>query len=161
MWTIEQVRNELNNLRIADGLPEIKVPVKINPRLSRTLGRVRYTGLRPTSIEFSQDLLKDGTDNDIINVIKHEYVHYYLLVKTGENHGHDAMFKAKCAAIGCEHIYTHNSLEGESKYKYEVWCTKCNKIVATRSRRCKLIDYVDYYACANCDTHNLKVIQNW
>ena len=96
MWTIERVKDELNKLCVADGLPEITIPVSANARLTRTLGRVKFLekSCTPVGIDFSQRLLDNGTDRDLINVIKHEYVHYYLLCTTGVDHGHDALFKS-------------------------------------------------------------------
>lgn len=162
MWTIDRVIDELNKLAAADNII-MDVPIKVNGRLSRTLGRVHFnrTTCCPMKIEFSRALLENGTDNDIINVIKHEYVHYFLLSTTAEDHGHDYMFKAKCAEIGCEHDKTHNGLEREQRYKYEIWCLDCNAIIGTRSRKCKLIDNIEYCQCGRCNGANLKVIQNW
>lgn len=163
MWTIDQVKEKLNELREADSLPPIDVPVCINGRLSRTLGRVHFMRETccPTKIEFSRTLLENGTDEDIINVIKHEYVHYFLLTTTAEDHGHDWMFKDKCAEIGCTHDKTHNALQKEQKYKYEIWCMDCVQCIGTRSRRCKLIDNIQDCYCGNCKGKNLQVIQNW
>ena len=115
MWTKVKVINELNKLCMNDGIGIVNVPVEINGRLTRTLGRVKFMDYGeghcyPTKIEFSKALLEEGTDNDIINVIKHEYVHYYLVETTHENHKHDALFKRKCAEIGCTHDKTQNRL---------------------------------------------------
>ena len=105
MWTIDRVIDELNKLAAADGLGHIDVPITANARLTSTLGRVKYIcvggSYMAKNIEFSKALLEEGTDNDIINVIKHEYVHYYLVETTNENHKHDTLFKRKCAEIGC------------------------------------------------------------
>ena len=168
MWTIEQVKIELDKLRVADGLPVIQVPINANGRLTRTLGRVRFSrySCEPICIEFAQRLLDNGTDNDIINVIKHEYAHYYLLVVTGENHGHDALFKQKCREIGCTHEKTHNKLESsdddtEQEYKYEVWCDDCHKMIGTYSRICKTLRNIEYCQCGVCRGSNLRVKQNW
>ena len=166
MWTIEQVKNELNKLREADQLPPITCPVTVNGRLTRSLGRVKFICNFPTAIEFSRILLEEGTDNDIINVIKHEYVHYFLLITTKEKHGHDAMFKAKCAEIGCTHDKTRNELESEdmapaAQFKYEVYCPDCNKTIGTYSRMCKTLRIIDHCKCGRCGGNQLKVIQNW
>ena len=167
MWTIDQVIIKLNELAAADGIV-IDVPVSANGRLRTTLGRVRSyrSTCLPISIEFSQKLLNEGTDNDIINVIKHEYVHFFLLVTTGENHGHDYMFKNKCAEIGCEHNKTRNELESEdmapaAQFKYEVYCPDCNKTIGTYSRMCKTLRNLDYCSCGRCGGKALKMIQNW
>lgn len=169
MWTIDRVISELNKLAAADGLGSIDVPVTINGRLTRTLGRVKYLGLggdtyMAKSIEFSKALLDSATDNDIINVIKHEYVHYYLIETTHVNHGHDPVFKRKCAEIGCTHDKTHNSLEAnyteKTQYKYEVWCDECG-LVATYSRMGKILKNLSSCKCGKCNKSGLKMIQNW
>lgn len=165
MWTIEKVIDELNKLAAADGLGYIQVPVTVNPRLTATLGRVKYMGLGnktyiAKAIEFSKNLLETGTDNDIMNVIKHEYVHYFLVETTNVNHGHDHVFKDKCKAIGCEHTKTHNPLENEGKFKYEVWCNNCG-LIATYSRMGKTLKNLDSCSCSGCHESKLKLIQNW
>lgn len=165
MWTIEKVREELDKLAAADGLGYIKVPVTVNSRLTATLGRVKYMGLGnktyiAKSIEFSKELLETGTDNDVMNVIKHEYVHYFLVETTNVNHGHDHVFKDKCKAIGCEHIKTHNPLENEGRFKYEVWCEECG-LVATYSRMGKILKNLNDCRCGKCKKPGLKMIQNW
>ena len=166
MWTKAKVINELNKLCMKDGIGIVNVPVEINGRLTRTLGRVKFMDYgeghcHPTKIEFSKQLLDFSDDDSIINVIKHEYVHYYLLVETGTNHGHNAIFKKKCAEIGCAHDQTQNEINTTAKSKYEIWCPDCNKMIATRARKCKLVTYPENYRCGECKNNNLKVIQNW
>lgn len=165
MWTIDRVKEELNKLAAADGLGNIDVPITANPRLTATLGRVKYMGpgnntYIAKSIEFSKTLLETGTDNDVMNVIKHEYVHYFLVETTNVNHGHDALFKNKCKAIGCTHTKTHNALENKGKFKYEVWCDNCG-LVATYSRMGKILKTLDQCTCGGCHKSGLKMIQNW
>ena len=170
MWTKVKVINELNKLCMNDGIGIVNVPVEINGRLTRTLGRVKFMDYGeghcyPTKIEFSKTLLEEGTDNDIINVIKHEYVHYYLVETTHENHKHDALFKRKCAEIGCTHDKTQNRLEADygekEEFKYEVWCGDCVKCIGTYSRMCKTLKNIHYCRCKNCGGSNLTVHQNW
>ena len=164
MWTIDRVKIELNKLCANDGLDAVRIPVKVNSRLSTTLGRVKYCNLRPTSIEFSAKLLENGTDNDVINVIKHEYVHYFLMITTRENHGHDRVFKNKCAEIGCTHDKTHNALDNdeptEKEYKYDIYCDNCG-VVAHYARRGKIINNIQYCRCGKCGASGLQVFQNW
>lgn len=172
MWTIDKVIDELNKLAITDGLGHVNVPITANSRLTTTLGRVKYMCIGKElyiakSIEFSQKLLETGTDNDIINVIKHEYVHYFLIETTNVNHGHDAMFKRKCAHIGCTHDKTRNKLESDTfsierdQTKYEVWCEDCQAIVGQYHRMCKTLRTLDYCKCGRCNGTTLKMIQNW
>lgn len=164
MWTIERVIAEFNTLCEADNLPVATCPINVNGRLTRTLGRVKYnrSTYLPIVVEFSRQLLEEGTDNDILNVIKHEYVHYFLLIATKADHGHDRVFKDKCKAIGCEHTGAYNTLESEAetKYKYEVWCANCG-LVATYSRMGKVLKNLNACRCGKCKQNTLKMIQNW
>ena len=76
MFTIEKVRSEMNKLSTADGIGNICVPIEINGRLTRVMGRVKFTKeingtCTPTKIEFARNLLENAKDEDIIQVIKH------------------------------------------------------------------------------------------
>lgn len=171
-WTIDRIKGELQKLCAADHIA-LDVPVNINSRITRTLGRVKYNyyngAYYPTTIEFSQKFLVNGTDNDIINVIKHEYVHFFLLaIEPCEKPGHDAAFKRKCVEIGCTHIHAQNHLENcaadtaiEAKSKYEVWCDDCDEIISTYARKCKTLNNIAYCTCGRCGSKNLRVVQNW
>ena len=146
-----------------------------------TLGVIRglgYEGIKPILILIAGDnedtyvdkssyiktCIRVAHDNDIINVIKHEYVHYYLVETTNENHKHDALFKRKCAEIGCTHDKTRNYLESDynekAQFKYEVWCDDCG-LIGTYSRMCKTLKTLDYCKCGICNKTGLKMIQNW
>ena len=176
MFTIDRIINELNKLCAADGIT-LDVPVAINSRLTRSMGRViskaevcetygdGYMHI-PTKIEFARNLIDNASDDDILQVIKHEYVHYFLyILEPTVRHGHDAMFKRKCAAIGCTHSKATGYVEGfrdaDAKSKYEVWCDDCNEIIATYARKCKTLNNIHYCTCGNCHGSNLRVVQNW
>lgn len=168
MFTIEKIRSEMNKLSTADGIGNIFVPIEINGRLTRAMGRVKFTKeidgtCTPTKIEFARNLLENAKDEDIVQVIKHEYAHYYLLVETKTDHGHDVVFKRKCAEIGCTHSGYANHIEGfkKAETKYEVWCDDCQEIIGKYSRRCKTIDNIKYCSCGRCHGNNLRVVQNW
>ena len=170
MFTIEKIRSELNKLCMADGLNEITVPIEINGRLTRAMGRVKYElfchTYTPVKIEFSRNLIENASDEDILQVIKHEYVHYFLLIKDCEfHHGHDAEFRRKCAEIGCTHDKASHYVEGfreeKAQSKYEIWCDDCEEIIATYARRGKTINNIKYCTCGRCHGNNLRVVQNW
>ena len=168
MWTIERVKNELEKLCAADHLV-LDVPVEINGRLTRAMGRVKYNErsdgfMLPTKIEFARNLLQGASDEDILQVIKHEYVHFYLITNEPyEKHGHDVMFKAKCEEIGCTHSNSSQRVEGFAKEqtKYEVWCEDCEECIGTYSRMCKTLKEIKYCTCGRCGSDKLAVIQNW
>ena len=41
--------------------------------------------------------------------------------------------------------------------KYQVYCPNCNRVIATRSRMCKLIEYPHLYRCGKCYNNKLEV----
>lgn len=170
MWTIERVKNELEKLCAADHIT-LDVPVEINGRLTRAMGRVKFIVANvdvylPTKIEFARNLVENASDEDILQVIKHEYVHYFLLTTDPTtNHNHDGAFKNKCDAIGCTHKKSAQHVEGfrdtNAKSKYEVWCDDCNDIIGTYARKCKTLNNIAYCTCGRCGNKNLRVVQNW
>lgn len=101
---LKDIKNRLNELS-ASRNDTFSIPVTVNGRLTRTLGRVMHASRNgvtyPTSMEFSRNMLETVVEADIESVIAHEWAHYYITKITGENHGHDAHFKALCAEIGC------------------------------------------------------------
>lgn len=170
MFTIERIRTELNKLSMADGLGKIIVPIEINGRLTRAMGRVKFRrdgyadyGYSPIKIEFARRLVENASDDDVIQVIKHEYAHYYILMMTGINHGHDEVFKCKCAEIGCTHDKPANYVENfdKAESKYEVWCDDCQEIIGRYARKCKTINEIQFCSCGKCHGNNLRVVQNW
>ncbi|MER2008825.1 MAG: SprT-like domain-containing protein [Psychrobacillus sp.] len=64
---------------------ELDIPVLINNRLKRSLGRFIEKAGKAYRIEFSGMLLTNGTEEQIMSVLKHECIHYALF-KLGRNH---------------------------------------------------------------------------
>ena len=143
------------------------IPVKINKRLTRTLGRVfwerRNGQVYNTLMEFSYQFLSTSTLDSIKEVVAHECAHYLVTTETHENHGHDAIFQAMCARINCTNDRTvYRSLErniSEDKvYKYFVTCEKCG-IIGRYHRAGKIVQHPESYTC-KCGGH-LTVTQNF
>lgn len=166
MWTVADITKECERISAKVG-DTFNIPVKINGRLTRTLGRVimrKSNGVWiPELMEISKQLLETSTEESIISVIEHEWCHYYVTKETGEDHGHDAIFKATCARIGCANNKTKTKVERvvEVHSKYEVYCGTCDKVIAEYSRMSKNLKRLDECHCNKCKTSNLKLIQNW
>ena len=147
------------------------IPIKLNDRLTHTLGRVRqeYDPFSEryiaTFVEFSKQLIETATDQSIRDVILHEAAHVIVTERTGESHGHDALFKAVCAEIGTTNSGTNTEVErtvADSKiYKYSVYCPTCQKNIAGYSRMCKTLRNIDFCTCKDCGNSGLQVITNW
>lgn len=167
-WTVETLTEKCKEVCARADIP-FTIPVQINGRLTRTLGRFMYTMnqktelLTPVRIEFSRQLLQTATDASIISVIEHECAHYLVAVKTGMQHGHDKVFQAACALIGCTNDKPRTQVERTVavRSKYEVWCDVCHEVVGEYARWCKTLENIDYCTCNKCKQSKLKVIQNW
>ena len=148
---------------------KVTIPVKINGRLTRTLGRVNAvvtaaTGeCTATQMEFSKQLLETSTDKSIRDVLLHETAHYIAIMRSGKFHGHDSYFKSICAEIGATHdgVFINVDRVVEVKEKYEIFCDTCNLKVGGYNRMCKTIQHIDKCTCNKCNTSNLRVVQNW
>ena len=139
----------MNYTKIADDFLQkefninLKIPIEINGRLSKTLGRYIYRGNRPLKIELSKKLLEYYDKDTIIDVLKHELVHYALhkmgvkgfgdgdadfentlkildVNRTGVIKNKGKVHKYECGC-GCEFISDRKLMK---KYKYS--CRKHN-----------------------------------
>lgn len=145
------------------------LPVVINGRLTRTLGRVctlvnNRTGyVTLQRMEISKQLLETASEESIRSVIGHEWAHYIVAKTTHERHGHDALFKSWCARVGVENDKATTEVERvvDVKSKYDVYCGTCDMIIAHYSRMSKNLQRLELCTCKKCNTSNLKLIQNW
>lgn len=144
---------------------ELQIPVAINKRLTRTLGRVISTKtgnyVKANRMEFSQQFLDTASDDSIKDVVRHECAHYIVIERTHESHDHDALFQQVCAEIGCvgDKAYTEVERVKEVKMKYDVFCVNCGKITSF-SRMCPTLRNIDTCSCRKCGG-SLRYVQNW
>ena len=167
MWTVQEIENVMTELAMQLNL-EFNTPIKINSRLTKTLGRVMseptLDGYIPNCIEFSKRFLETSTDESVRQTIMHEFAHWAALVQTGHPHGHDALFKAICRSIGCTadkaHARIERTVDVDSLYKYVVKCSECGNTMHY-SRAGNVVKYPHWYTCGRCGGDSLEVIQNW
>ena len=161
---LQEIKEVLKSISLRHG-DIFDIEVSINGRLTRTLGRVKMTGTKsnckPSSMEFSREMLETVSREDIMSVIRHEWAHYYITKTTHEDHGHDRMFKDLCDSIGC-HGTTAIKVERtvEVKSKYSVYCADCGKLVVEYSRKCKTVDHPELYTSKCCNA-KLRVEKNY
>lgn len=171
-YDLEKVTHEFRTICAKAGANSgLNVPIRLNGRLTRTLGRVmqEYDSCEgcyvSTLVEFSRQLIETSTDKSIHDVIMHEAAHLIVTDRTGETHGHDAAFKAVCAEIGTTNDKTMTKVErtvsDEQLYKYSVYCPTCGKNIGGYSRMCKTLRNIEYCTCRECGKGGLKVVQNW
>lgn len=173
MWTEEELTNRCSEVCAIVGV-KLTVPVKINSRLSSTLGRVKYEWVnpyketvRPTIIEFSKSFLENGSEESIDSVIKHECAHYCVTIQTDKRQGHNKIFKDMCHRLGTNNDGCHyNSLSEEedtpNSKKYAVFCEHCGYLEGY-SRMCKTLKAIDRgdCMCKRCGGRKIYYKQNW
>ena len=148
---------------------EFRLDIEVNPRLTRTLGRVTQTCAggkwRPTKFELSQRLLDNGSNTAIRDVVLHECAHYIAVEVTRENHGHDAYFRSICHTLGTDNDQTQYrawSLNDTiAKDKYTIRCTTCNEDRGGYARMCPTLKRLDECYCKKCGKFTLTYTQNW
>jgi len=150
---------------------EFNIPVRLNGRLSRTLGRVHqecHNGTwEPVSVEFSKQLLETASDESIRDVILHETAHVIATIRTGESCGHNSYFKKVCAEIGTTNDGTTTKVERtvseETLQKYSLYCDGgCGgKFLGGYSRMGKNLKNLDACTCRLCGQSKFRLVQNW
>lgn len=102
------------------------VALVFNPRLTRAFGRYRYSTLYKSDkrIELSKKLVLLNDEARVMKTVLHEIAHALT-----EGHGHDAVWKAKCLAIGGDGIARYSVIDTnipEVKRKiYKLECQEC------------------------------------
>lgn len=168
MYTLDKIEIQFKGICAKAGV-SCNVPITINSRLTKTLGRVvinNFIGTwKPTKVEFSKQFIETSSDASIEDVIKHEAAHFIATSRTGEDHGHDTYFKSICAEIGTTNDGTTTKVERtvdeSSLYKYAIYCDTCDRVIGGKSRMCRTIKEIKFCTCKACNTSNLRVIQNW
>lgn len=162
MYDLNRVKREFNEACRKAGVVN-KYPVKINGRLTATLGRVRWLrengNITPIDIEFSKLMVETASDETIKETILHEAAHLIAIERSGVDHGHDSYFKSICAELGTTNDGCYASIEAVKsiKYKYNLVCPKCG-IIGGYSRMCKAVKHPELYRC-KCGCGNLKIIE--
>ena len=139
-------------------------PISANGRLTRAMGRVKYK-LTPmgecasVNVEFSTSFIVSSSEEDVRQVVMHEFVHYHLLLTDPKNSGHTPEFRAFCKEIGCTHIGATNSSNTLFKdsgalktigYKYLLKCPNCGAVVGKYKTKCKTVQQASFYTTKCC-----------
>ena len=113
--------------------------IKTSSRLTRALGRTSAivtintrTGerkIKPQGIKINKDFLENCTEQELRDVVAHEFAHYMAYKYYGD-HTHNSLgFKRFCNLLKTTH---ENSIKVfyEPKKRYKLTCNKCGKILA-------------------------------
>lgn len=109
---------------------DLEIPIKINGRLSRSLGRFKYNMNGAIVIEIAKRMVEHYTVDEILDTLKHELVHYALF-KLGKPHrdGHH-VFENELKKLGISSTNTKRYKGKAHVYK----CSQCNNTF-TKNRR--------------------------
>ena len=165
MKKISDIKKQAVKICNECGVPYEDVPITINYRLQRSLGRTLISrnpilgGVTMKKIELSETVMNDKAPEDItVITLVHEYIH---TVPGCDNHGPN--FQKYCRKIMSKYpeynMGTYASKEEmntlhelglvktkKEKAKYTLQCEKCG---ATwyRASMCKFVKYHDRYKC--------------
>lgn len=166
VWTINDIREVLDEFGEKVNMSCSHIPIEISDK-KNTMGSFVYQieyckkpKLEPLNFVFSNELLNgDYSEDDVIQTIGHEYVHFYTIIGSQKKQGHSKKFKENCKKIG---ISDSTYFKGKPKkldnsYKYTIVCKKCGNVFG-RHRIPK--EYEKYYCCKICEG-KLDVKKNW
>ena len=126
------------------------IPVKLNGRLKRTLGRCSYSIFNgvaiPSLIEISRDLAESDNIEQITETTIHECAHAIVALQTGERHGHDYVWKDTCHKLGIAGDRCAKQPASQD-YKYICTCKECGKIVGRYFRAGRVVKEPWFYHC--------------
>lgn len=148
---INQMTQYADEFLIENFDTRLKIPIEINSRLKRSLGRFQaYTtdeSPLPIKIELSKSLLENEPMEMILDVLKHELVHYALCKKGLPYYDGQSCFEDKLIELG---VSATKKLRTDNTKK-EVYKCSCKEFNLSR----KLDNHARYkgsnYTCPTCN----------
>ncbi len=125
MNTAEAIQTVISMLN-AHGLVSQGWTCKLS-NTKRILGQCRY---RDKSIRLSRIHVEMGSDDEVMNTIRHEVAHAI----TGPGFGHGAAWKRNAMLLGAA-PKSKTKLDYAVPHSYEIRCLKCEKVLQKRHRR--------------------------
>ena len=102
MHSVEEIRAEYDRLDRMLGVDTSGAEIVLSTRSVKRLGSCRYPTPdgKPMRIMISTAILND--DAQFWDTVRHEYAHAAVfLLRPGERHVHDAVWRDVCRRIGC------------------------------------------------------------
>ncbi len=145
MHTIQEIRAEYDRLDRMLGIDTSGIELRISKRAVRQLGsfRVPAGGRGRLRITISSLVLDD--DEQFWDTVRHEYAHAAVyLLRPGERHGHDAVWREMCRKVGCSPKRLapgqgKAAERREEKVRYIIRCRRCGS-ESRYLRRGKAVD---------------------
>lgn len=134
MRTTDEIREEFKRLDSLLGIDTSGVEIVFSKRAVKRHGSCKFRrGTNGTWIPekiMIADFLRQGDQALLRDTVLHEYAHAAASIITGENCGHNAVWKAVCKRIGCSgRVYAENTAASRERVqdaaKYAVTCVGC------------------------------------
>ncbi len=129
---ISIIREEMDRLDKISGLDTSNIPIRISSRMTKGWGNCCYRYVSQKyyikELVFSARLLKCGTRDHILNVVRHEYAHAFVTLTHNKTHGHDAVWKQAALRFGCNAKRCETFDEVDENYRYKVVCRGCGGV---------------------------------
>ena len=168
-WNLKRIQNEVNDFAehtrkvlgkdIYETTKELEsCQITISTRMTVAKGKFEFritkakgkTTIEPVGIKISKSLLNDYHDEDIIQTIRHECVHFIVNVYKQENHGHDKMFKQYCKMLGISDE-TYFTAKAKVEERYIGKCQKCGyEYRRNRLRKSTFENWIHNCHCHKC-----------
>lgn len=147
IWTEEKIRDIIRHLDEKTGLSGATLPIAFNS-YGNLLGYYRY--VKPKAFGFNRKFFDDPStgEAEVIDVIRHEYAHYYVDVANLElfvghsrremSHGDD--WKWACGMVGADPTRCHNT----ALFMGKIWSDKDAMAAYNASDipKCDIIPYL-------------------
>lgn len=169
MFTEKDIRQEMNLLDVRSGIDTSKIPIYISTRMTSTWGKCVYGRaqgqLRVEKLVFADRLLRWATYEHLMEVVRHEYAHAFVLIKYGKADGHSSCWRSWAKHFGgsgkrCNSFPEVDSNGGNKReMRYIVTCADCGTVYKYQ-RRSKIIQTLEKdpccsgYKCGRCRGHN-------
>lgn len=121
---IREARRNADNSLLEHGLNDWVCGLNNN---KRRLGVCKF---RKKRIELSRYFITANDEDTVRDVILHEIAHALV----GQGHGHDSVWKAKAASIGCE-TKCQKEVTINAPCKYKLVCPNCGREVPVYRER--------------------------
>lgn len=106
---------------------KLDIPIEFNTRIKKVLGRFMFKKVSgkyiPEKIQISVDFVMSHPKEHIIDVLKHELVHYALCAKGLPFSDGDNLFESELKKYGISSTHTYDYLGELHRYK----CNNCGK----------------------------------
>ena len=107
---------------------ELKIPIFVSKRLKSTMGYFKHFNKKPLEIQLSYDLLTYQEDNVILDVFKHELIHYVCFITGKQYKDGSNDFERELKKQGVNSTRTFQ-FKGKG---HEYVCSCCGNIIKTK-----------------------------